>query len=380
MDTVDSSTPTPGRRHSRRTVLRGLASATAGAGLGAAFGTALGAAGAAPASAVDFGTVTWSPADRGTPINGLGFRIVTGDDDLRGPEGIEPASSITASVVVRHLDRTVTVNRWLNSDGAGWPNRSTRDRWMSFAAAGLPTVLAENIVSVRLTFVPNTVWSLDNWSMAALSVFYPKGDGLGDPAFVPAANGLGIDNRFRLLATGGGQPWLHRFRQSFDIEGGPTFDTVNPLHNPVLGQRNWRWCRRCQSLFFAGNTSSGACPLGGGHDRTGSANYVMPAYNAPLPPQVQNGWRWCRRCQGLFFGPFVGRCPLGGGHEAVGSSDYAMYVNDGQSPRMQVGWRSCGACQSMYFAGNGGSACAAGGGHDPTGSFQYQMAFSSREP
>ena len=99
-----------------------------------------------------------------------------------------------------------------------------------------------------------------------------------------------------------------------------------------------------------------------------------------LPPQVQSGWRWCRRCQGLFFGPFVGRCPLGGGHEAVGSSDYAMYVNDGQSPRMQVGWRSCGACQSMYFAGNGGSACAAGGGHDPTGSFQYQMAFSSREP
>ncbi|MDG6103054.1 hypothetical protein Daura_16230 [Dactylosporangium aurantiacum] len=62
---------------------------------------------------------------------------------------------------------------------------------MSFAAAGLPTVLAENVLSVRLTYRPNTVWSVDNWSMTGLSVFYPKGDGFGDPVFVPGADGLG---------------------------------------------------------------------------------------------------------------------------------------------------------------------------------------------
>lgn len=372
MDQPDSTTSAAGQRHSRRTVLRGLAGVTAGVGLGVG--------GAGPALAVDFGTVTWLPADRGTPINGLAFRLTTGDDDLRGPGQLQPASSITASVVLRNLDRTVTVNRWLNSDGEGWPNGAVRDRWMSFAAAGLPTVFAENVLSLRLTFVPNTEWSPDNWSMTALSVFYPKGDGFGDPVFVPDANGLGIDSRFRLLASGSGQPWLHRFRQNFDIEGGPTFDTSNPLHNPVLPQRNWRSCRRCQSLFFAGNPTSGACPLGGGHDRTGSFNYLMPTYDAPLPPQVQDGWRWCWRCQGMFFGPFVGRCPLGGGHQAVGSSNYAMYVHDGRSPRMQVGWRSCGPCQSLFFAGGPITACAAGGAHNPAGSWQYLMAFSSREP
>ena len=37
---------------------------------------------------------------------------------------------------------------------------------------------------------------------------------------------------------------------------------------------NWRWCRKCQGLAFAGN-STGACPAGGPHDFTGSNNYSL---------------------------------------------------------------------------------------------------------
>src|SRR5947199_2217040 len=40
------------------------------------------------------------------------------------------------------------------------------------------------------------------------------------------------------------------------------------------GQSNWRWCSICQGLFFAGH-SAGVCPLGGGHDGSGSGDYSL---------------------------------------------------------------------------------------------------------
>jgi hypothetical protein len=43
-------------------------------------------------------------------------------------------------------------------------------------------------------------------------------------------------------------------------------------------QDNWRWCNKCQGLFFAGH-GAGACPLGGGHDSTGSGDYGLTNYS-----------------------------------------------------------------------------------------------------
>lgn len=44
---------------------------------------------------------------------------------------------------------------------------------------------------------------------------------------------------------------------------------------PVSGwQDQWRWCCKCQSLFFGGG-DGGVCPAGARHSSTGSNNYAM---------------------------------------------------------------------------------------------------------
>jgi hypothetical protein len=45
-------------------------------------------------------------------------------------------------------------------------------------------------------------------------------------------------------------------------------------------QANWRYCRKCQGLFFAGH-GKGVCPAGGGHDDTGSGDYILS--QNPMP-------------------------------------------------------------------------------------------------
>ena len=49
------------------------------------------------------------------------------------------------------------------------------------------------------------------------------------------------------------------------------------LATPVAAfqQPNWRWCHRCQVLWFAGHDTAGSCPAGGGHAKRGSGNYVL---------------------------------------------------------------------------------------------------------
>lgn len=41
-------------------------------------------------------------------------------------------------------------------------------------------------------------------------------------------------------------------------------------------QENWRWCKKCRCLFFAGNPANGKeCPAGGQHTQEGSGNYRL---------------------------------------------------------------------------------------------------------
>jgi len=39
-------------------------------------------------------------------------------------------------------------------------------------------------------------------------------------------------------------------------------------------QEHWKWCHKCQGLFFKDNPGS-ACPKGGSHDDSGSGNYGL---------------------------------------------------------------------------------------------------------
>jgi len=92
------------------------------------------------------------------------------------------------------------------------------------------------------------------------------------------------------------------------------------LPRPVV--RWWNGHGRCPARF----------PFGPRHTGAGSFFYVL-AFDAKAVGQ--RGWRWCSRCQGLWFGGAgsAGHCPtpLGTsfrfGHNFVGSADSAVRVS-----------------------------------------------------
>ncbi|MEA3016168.1 MAG: hypothetical protein QOI38_890 [Sphingomonadales bacterium] len=155
-------------------------------------------------------------------------------------------------------------------------------------------------------------------------------------------------------------------------------------------QTGWKWCSKCNGLFHSRNPAQGRCSGGGAHVGGASpyALFMEPDGNAPFLPRIpagpwlgQQGWRWCRKCQALYFAgnPASGACPAGGGHDGSGSGHYVIdylgragYRSDGE--RCQNQWRWCPRCQQLVyapvvFAGNSLPApCAAGGNHAPSGS------------
>jgi hypothetical protein len=136
-------------------------------------------------------------------------------------------------------------------------------------------------------------------------------------------------------------------------------------------QNGWRWCYRCQGLFFAGNPSQGACPAGGSHDASQSGHYAMLFSDAIFG--AQNNWRWCQKCQGLYFAgnPSQGTCPAGGSHDASASGHYSLMFGD-HVTGTQGSWRWCQKCQGLFFAGNPAQGpCPVGGNHDSTASAPY---------
>ena len=145
------------------------------------------------------------------------------------------------------------------------------------------------------------------------------------------------------------------------------------LPTPTVGQNNWRWCHKCQGLYFGGNATQGSCPAGGAHDHTGSGDYLLvqnnPAYRG------QNNWRWCNKCQGLYFAGHAtqGHCSAGGAHDHTGSGDYVLLNQRPLAPG-QHGWRWCHKCEGLYFSQNATQgSCPAAGSHDSSGSGDYSL-------
>jgi hypothetical protein len=152
-------------------------------------------------------------------------------------------------------------------------------------------------------------------------------------------------------------------------------------------QHLWRWCARCQGMWYSGNDTHGSCPAGdifdGGHHSDGSGDYNLKAdYDGGAG---QTPWRWCGKCQGLFFGDGGGgRCPAGGpvpGHlpfsERLGaiSGIYRIETStDNDGPGAQRNWRFCFKCTGLFFAGNSTfGRCPAGATHDPARSGDYLL-------
>ncbi len=148
-----------------------------------------------------------------------------------------------------------------------------------------------------------------------------------------------------------------------------------------MSQSNWRWCNRCQGLFFAGSGSvGGVCPAKGIHSDAGSSNYEVATSGSG-----QSDWRCCSKCQGLYYAgswkyigvPDLGVCPAGGSHADTGSSNFTL----ADSGSGQSDWQWCNKCQGLFYAGNWEyigvpelGVCPAGGAHSNTGSGNYVLA------
>jgi hypothetical protein len=153
----------------------------------------------------------------------------------------------------------------------------------------------------------------------------------------------------------------------------------------LSAQNLWRFCDKCKGLHFISNEdtpSYGRCPAGENHVATSSPGYpagivvdyqiVMNNANAP----GQHDWRWCSKCQGVFYGPnqASSRCPAIGAHDGSASGNYSFVLNDPIAPGQQ-NWRWCQKCQGLFYGPNQGtSKCPADGfRHDGSMSANYAM-------
>jgi hypothetical protein len=142
-------------------------------------------------------------------------------------------------------------------------------------------------------------------------------------------------------------------RRAVVLAGATAALMMVPHRSFAAEQAGWRWCRKCQGMFFAGNPSKGVCPADSQpHDSSQSGRYA--AIFGDNAPGRQGGWRWCRKCQGMFFAgnPSKGVCPADSQpHDSSHSRRYAAIFGD-DAPGRQGGWRWCRKCQGMFFAGN----------------------------
>lgn len=132
-------------------------------------------------------------------------------------------------------------------------------------------------------------------------------------------------------------------------------------------QGAWRFCHKCNVMFYDGFPAKGACPSGGGHEPAGY-NFLVP-HDSVENPTNQMNWRFCHKCNVMFYDGFAGKgvCPMGGGHEAAGYN-FLLPHDVPASSVAQQDWRFCGRCNALFFDGFPSKGnCPAGGGHGAAG-------------
>jgi hypothetical protein len=151
-------------------------------------------------------------------------------------------------------------------------------------------------------------------------------------------------------------------------------------------QQNWCWCGKCTGMFYDGDATNGWCPAGGQHE-SGNANVDSYPYglyyNIPiseLGPKYQEYWNWCSKCMGLFYGPQQSSswCPAGGRHNGSVSYNYELAFGDVYTGGYynQNGWNWCNKCTGLFYGPQQSSSyCPAGGQHDGSGSYNYVIGW-----
>lgn len=142
-------------------------------------------------------------------------------------------------------------------------------------------------------------------------------------------------------------------------------------------QLDWKWCRKCQGMFYGPAAASSRCPAGNTHDATGSYPYYhFYANDAPLIG-MQPNWRWCRKCQGLAYaGNGPGWCPGSGRHDHTGSFNYHIWHDRAPGAFEQDNWRWCNKCQALFWGPNQGSSwCGDSDRHYGGASYNYLIKY-----
>jgi len=134
-------------------------------------------------------------------------------------------------------------------------------------------------------------------------------------------------------------------------------------------QSQWRYCDKCEALFFNGFPTKGTCPGGGGHNAQGY-NFELPHGNQLLETEKsQVNWRYCSKCFSMFYDGFAdkGKCAGGGGHAAQGYKFRLPHDMPGDAAD-QIEWRYCQKCHVMFYNGFPGKGkCPVGGAHSAYG-------------
>jgi hypothetical protein len=148
----------------------------------------------------------------------------------------------------------------------------------------------------------------------------------------------------------------------------------------AIEQSEWRWCNKCQGLFYAGpEWNLGRCPQGGSHYATISSSYHYIMWSdLSGSPHLQGGWRFCQKCRSMAYnGHGPGWCPADGHHDHSVSYNYTMWHSTWLPGWEQNGWRWCRNCQGLAYGAAPTGWCPAwpGARHDHTGSLDYWLTF-----
>jgi hypothetical protein len=144
------------------------------------------------------------------------------------------------------------------------------------------------------------------------------------------------------------------------------------------GQSNWKWCSKCQAMFYPGVVSSAPCAAGGQHFQPDKRDYSL-ALNTSAGTPSQDNWRWCKKCQSLnYAGNPAGPCAGTGTHDNSGSGNYALRTGAFSpvpfSPGSFYGdvqWKWCRKCQLLVVPGGGHCMGNGNGPHDTSASEVY---------
>jgi uncharacterized protein with PIN domain len=137
-------------------------------------------------------------------------------------------------------------------------------------------------------------------------------------------------------------------------------------------QQSWRFCAQCRAIYFDGFANKGVCAAGSVHTlfahSAAGFNFVLP-HDVPETPTTQQAFRFCSKCEVLFWDGSAdkGVCAAGAGHAAAGFN-FVLPHEVPEPSTAQQDWRFCVKCEAMYWDGSPNKGvCAATGTHEAAG-------------